>query len=67
MASGGKRLRPVVCIVGWHATGAGAPPASVYQVAAALEMFHAFALIHGDVMDSPTRRSRQTVHGSDTA
>ncbi|WP_046731277.1 polyprenyl synthetase family protein [Streptomyces humi] len=64
-ASGGKRLRPMLCLAGWHAAGADPPPASVIQVAAALEMFHASALIHDDVMDdSPTRRGRLTVHQS---
>ncbi|WP_234430826.1 polyprenyl synthetase family protein [Streptomyces sp. NRRL F-4489] len=62
---GGKRLRPVLCVVGWHATrGLGEPaPEVVGRVAASLEMFHAFALIHDDVMDdSDRRRGRPTVH-----
>ncbi|WP_435858612.1 polyprenyl synthetase family protein [Streptomyces varsoviensis] len=64
LAAGGKRLRPVLCVTGWHAA-AGQQRASqpVLQVAAALEMFHAFCLIHDDVMDhSPTRRGRPTLH-----
>jgi geranylgeranyl diphosphate synthase type I len=64
LAAGGKRLRPLLCVTGWHAAaGEGTPPPSVVRVAAALEMFHTFALIHDDVMDqSSTRRGQPTVH-----
>lgn len=64
LAAGGKRLRPMLCVTGWHsAAGQQPPPATVLQVAAALEMFHAFCLIHDDVMDnSRTRHGRPTVH-----
>ncbi|MEW2530526.1 polyprenyl synthetase family protein [Streptomyces sp. NPDC047071] len=62
--AGGKRLRPLLCVIGWHAAGGGeAGAAPVIRTAAALELFHAFALVHDDVMDdSPTRRGRPTVH-----
>ncbi|MFI1801175.1 polyprenyl synthetase family protein [Streptomyces sp. NPDC020379] len=61
--AGGKRLRPLLCVAGWHAAGGHGNPAPTFQVAASLEMFHAFALIHDDVMDnSATRRGRPTVH-----
>ncbi|MFI1801072.1 polyprenyl synthetase family protein [Streptomyces sp. NPDC020379] len=60
---GGKRLRPLLCVAGWHAAGGHGNPAPALQVAASLEMFHAFALIHDDIMDnSATRRGRPTVH-----
>ncbi|MCK7624401.1 polyprenyl synthetase family protein [Streptomyces sp. RS10V-4] len=52
-------------MVGWHAArGVGeAAPEVVGRVAASLEVFHAFALIHDDVMDdSDRRRGRPTVH-----
>lgn len=62
LAGGGKRLRPVLCCSGWQAAGP-ADPAPVLSAAASLELFHAFALIHDDVMDgSETRRGRPTVH-----
>lgn len=61
---GGKRFRPRLCALGWHAAGpqqGTSPP--IIRVAAALEVFHAFALIHDDVMDeSDLRRGRPTVH-----
>ncbi|WP_305790087.1 polyprenyl synthetase family protein [Symbioplanes lichenis] len=58
----GKRLRPMFCYWGWR--GAGGPDsAAIVTAAAALELFHAFALIHDDIMDgSATRRGRPTVH-----
>jgi geranylgeranyl diphosphate synthase type I len=60
---GGKRLRPLLCCCGWHAAGAQGDPAVVAHVAASLELFHAFALIHDDIMDgSDTRRGRPTMH-----
>lgn len=60
---GGKRLRPMLCFYGWYAARGRGEPAPLVQVSAALEMFHAFALIHDDVMDrSDTRRGRPTVH-----
>src|ERR1041384_706255 len=64
LAAGGKRLRPLLCVTGWHAAvGERTPPPAVIRVAAALEMFHAFALIHDDVMDqSSLRRGHPTVH-----
>jgi len=58
---GGKRVRPVLCLMGnelfdeiisdaWHA-------------ATAIELFHNFTLIHDDIMDkAPLRRGKQTVH-----
>ena len=58
---GGKRVRPVVCLMAnelfndvnedaWHA-------------AFAVEMFHNFTLIHDDIMDkAPLRRGRPTLH-----
>ncbi|MFC0437699.1 polyprenyl synthetase family protein [Kutzneria buriramensis] len=59
----GKRLRPVLCYSGWYAAGGDDNPADVFQIAASLELFHAFALLHDDFMDaSDTRRGRPTVH-----
>ncbi|SHN18263.1 4-hydroxy-3-methylbut-2-enyl diphosphate reductase [Actinacidiphila paucisporea] len=67
VAAGGKRLRPTFCVSGYLAAGgtlddtAGAD--AVVAAAAALELLHAHALIHDDVLDnSPTRRGVPTVH-----
>ncbi|GAA2556204.1 polyprenyl synthetase family protein [Winogradskya consettensis] len=58
----GKRLRPMFCYWGWR--GAGRPDGEpIVTAAAALELFHAFALIHDDIMDgSSLRRGHPTVH-----
>ncbi|BCL15405.1 polyprenyl synthetase family protein [Micromonospora sagamiensis] len=61
LGTAGKRTRPTLCHLGWRACGGDGP--GVVRVAAALELFHAFALIHDDVMDgSDTRRGRPTLH-----
>ncbi|WP_280304949.1 polyprenyl synthetase family protein [Nocardia abscessus] len=63
LAAGGKRFRPLMCVTGWTAVEGAAPSDIVYRVAASLELFHCFALIHDDVMDhSDTRRGRPTAH-----
>ncbi|MGA5135351.1 polyprenyl synthetase family protein [Streptomyces olivoreticuli] len=59
----GKRLRPLLCVCGWYAGGGHRAQKGVLQAAAALEMFHAFALIHDDIMDhSDTRRGHPAIH-----
>ena len=63
--AGGKRLRPLLCLAGWHIRGEGPVPAAVFRVAAALELFQAFALVHDDIMDaSDLRRGRPAAHRS---
>ncbi|MFF3350236.1 polyprenyl synthetase family protein [Streptomyces sp. NPDC002779] len=63
LAAGGKRIRALLCVVGWHAAGGSEDRAAVLKVAASLELFVAFALIHDDIMDdSATRRGRPAVH-----
>ena len=62
VGGGGKRIRPAYCHWGW-VTGGGDPNGDGARPAgAALELLHAFALAHDDVMDgSPTRRGNPTV------
>lgn len=59
---GGKRLRAVVAYWGWRGAG-GDPGEEIVAAAAALELLHAFALTHDDVMDdSDVRRGRPSMH-----
>jgi geranylgeranyl diphosphate synthase type I len=61
---GGKRLRPLFAYWGWRGlVGDHDDVAPVLPALAALELMHAFALVHDDVMDaSATRRGRPTAH-----
>jgi len=61
---GGKRLRPTFAYWGWRGVvGPDAPAGPVLPALAGLELLHAFALVHDDVMDdSTTRRGRPTAH-----
>jgi len=61
---GGKRLRPMFAYWGWRSV---APPdrddTALIAAAASLELLHACALVHDDVMDaSATRRGRPAAH-----
>jgi geranylgeranyl diphosphate synthase, type I len=61
--SGGKRLRPLFGYWGWRACGAREPMEAVLPALAGLELLHAFALVHDDVMDrSDFRRGRPSAH-----
>lgn len=66
--SGGKRLRARFCLTGWRAVAEhGGRPATAapdaIAAAAALEIFHAAALVHDDLIDnSDTRRGRPAAH-----
>ncbi len=61
---GGKRLRPAFAYWGWRAAGGSTTDITpVLTAAAAIELVHASALVHDDVMDdSDTRRGRPTAH-----
>ncbi len=60
---GGKRLRPGFCRLGHLAAGGDGEDPTVLDAGAALELLHAFALVHDDVMDgSALRRGAPTVH-----
>ncbi len=62
LLAGGKRLRPAFCYWGWRAAG-GTDCPEIITAASALELLHASALVHDDVMDaSATRRGRPAVH-----
>ncbi len=58
---GGKRIRPVMCLMANEMFDEIKEDA--YEVAAAIELFHNFTLIHDDIMDrAPLRRGMPTVH-----
>lgn len=58
---GGKRIRPVMCLLGNELFDEICPDA--YPLATAIELFHNFTLIHDDIMDkAPLRRGYPTVH-----
>lgn len=58
---GGKRIRPVLCLMGNELFDDILPDA--FHVASAVELFHNFTLIHDDIMDkAPLRRGKPTVH-----
>jgi len=58
---GGKRIRPVLCLMGNELFDDISPDA--FNAANAIELFHNFTLIHDDMMDeAPLRRGMQTVH-----
>jgi geranylgeranyl diphosphate synthase, type II len=58
---GGKRIRPILSILGAEIFGKSY--AEVIHAALAIEYFHNFSLIHDDIMDdAPLRRAQQTVH-----
>jgi geranylgeranyl diphosphate synthase type II len=58
---GGKRIRPVLCLLGNELFSEIHDDA--YQVAKAIELFHNFTLVHDDMMDEASlRRGKQTVH-----
>jgi geranylgeranyl diphosphate synthase, type I len=76
LLSGGKRFRALFCYWGWHAVAGTVRSedllaeldehpdlTSVIEAAAALEIFHAAALVHDDIMDnSDTRRGMPAAH-----
>ncbi len=60
---GGKRLRPVFAYWGWRAVCDDDADEQALLLFAALELLHASALVHDDVIDSSaTRRGRPTSH-----
>lgn len=61
LAGEGKRLRPLLVLLAAQAYDASLDEA--LPAALAVEVFHAFTLVHDDIMDrADTRRGRPTVH-----
>ena len=58
---GGKRIRPVLCLLGNELFSDIHPDA--FLAAKAVELFHNFSLVHDDMMDEASlRRGQPTVH-----
>jgi len=61
MSLGGKRMRPVLVLMGCEMFGGDT--AEALPTAFAIELFHNFTLMHDDIMDhAPLRRGKPTVH-----
>ena len=64
VTTGGKRLRPVLCVVAYEACG-GQITSATYDLAASLELIHAYSLMHDDLPcmdDADLRRGLPTTH-----
>lgn len=60
--AGGKRLRPLLVLLGCQAAG-GPVTERVVRIAAGVELIHTASLIHDDIMDEATlRRGEPTVY-----
>jgi geranylgeranyl diphosphate synthase type II len=61
LSLGGKRLRPVLVLMGYHLFKKDI--AQAINAAMAVEVFHNFTLVHDDMMDkADIRRGKPTVH-----
>jgi geranylgeranyl diphosphate synthase, type II len=61
LSIGGKRIRPVLALMGNELFDTIHPDA--FHVGVAVELFHNFTLVHDDIMDkAPLRRNQPTVH-----
>jgi geranylgeranyl diphosphate synthase type II len=63
VTSGGKRLRPVLCVAAYRA--AGGTDDGIYPLAVSLELIHAYSLMHDDLPcmdDADLRRGEPTTH-----
>ena len=57
---GGKLLRPQFCYWGWIAAGGKSESSIPIEIGAAIELLHASALFHDDVIDAATTRRGKT-------
>ena len=69
VTTGGKRLRPVLCLAAWEASttqpGDVRAREAVVRLACSLELIHAYSLMHDDLPsmdDAPLRRGQPTPH-----
>ena len=58
----GKRIRPILFIIGYKGFSAK-NPGNLYRSALAIELLHAFLLVHDDIVDnSDMRRGKASMH-----
>ncbi len=63
VGAGGKRLRPAFCYLAFVGAGGNENSKQLLDTQAALELLHASALLHDDIIDgSSTRRGEPTSH-----
>jgi geranylgeranyl pyrophosphate synthase len=63
VTSGGKRLRPILCVAAFRASGGRGD--GIYALAVSLELIHAYSLMHDDLPcmdDADLRRGEPTTH-----
>lgn len=63
--SGGKRIRPILCVTAYRAAGGTVCDERIYDLAASLELIHAYSLMHDDLPcmdDAELRRGKPTTH-----
>jgi len=64
--SGGKRIRPILCVTAYRALQPRVDPVDrVRRLACSLELIHAYSLMHDDLPcmdDAPLRRGQPTPH-----
>ena len=63
VTSGGKRLRPILCVAAYRAVGGESQ--GIYSLAVSLELIHAYSLMHDDLPcmdDADLRRGEATTH-----
>ncbi len=61
LSLGGKRIRPIIALLGCEMFSK--PAHKALPQALAVELFHNFSLMHDDIMDkAPLRRGKATVH-----
>ncbi len=62
---GGKRLRPVLVILGYKAIKGDSVPENLYTAALSVEILHNGSLLHDDLIDhDETRRGGKTFHAT---
>ncbi|MCJ7627939.1 MAG: polyprenyl synthetase family protein [Longimicrobiales bacterium] len=63
VSGGGKRLRPILCVAAYRASGGTHD--GIYRLAVSLELIHAYSLMHDDLPcmdDADLRRGEATTH-----